>query len=332
MKKAFLLFIWLGYGLICKANAMESYSEKDSQSPSDTVIANAAEVSYKAISNCSKEEMIRFIKACPGNVQRFIVNLAIASPRAILMLSPNRALRTNGHEMRRNISFAIKGNCPNIVRFFIYRGADVNQVDGEHEAPIYTAVNNGCIEITGMLINRGVDINRSISPEGLLPLHCAVIKNDPDMVKFLLFYGANVNAKITGDISMGIKSSNCTALHLSMFNADQIETIDIVRVLLENGANVTTQNSRGNTPLHVLLTNGKMIEKTTRHEITKMLLANEEVKIKLLTLRNNNGKTALDLAKELEDSELVDLLGCSELYAEEELGGLELSDLTKESN
>ncbi len=77
-------------------------------------------------------------------------------------------------------------------------------------------------------------------------------------------------------------------------------TGDIVKVkdLLEKKVNVNTQDREGMTPLHYTTANGSY------PEIIQILLSQGADR----TLMNNNGKTALDIAKEMGNKKMITIL------------------------
>lgn len=261
------------------------------------------ETTILAAPNCSEEEFSRFLKECsPEHANHF--DWGELDVNAEIPIKLGKVIF-----MESWLNIATKAGCPNIVQYLIDRGADVNRVDSVGATPIYTAICNGFTEIVGILINNGADIKQKFSPTGIQPLHCAVINNFSEIVKLLLFYNADVNAEIVPESTLiDSGSHNSTALHLSMFNANRKESIEVIRTLLENGADATAQDRKGNTPLHILLTNSRGIKMSILHEITKMLLANRDVKMKLLNLKNKDGKTICDIAKKTENQELISLL------------------------
>ena len=131
------------------------------------------------------------------------------------------------------------------------------------------------------------------------PLHVAVKNDDLPMVEYLLgLKSVNVNA---GD------NHEKTALHTAVLKRN----IDIITLLLENSnkqkrpININIQDSVGNTPLHVAVLfykkNGD--EEKTKQVIT--LLVNHQAD---LTIKNDEGKTPLDIARDMQNQPLIDFL------------------------
>ena len=72
--------------------------------------------------------------------------------------------------------------------------------------------------------------------------------------------------------------------------------IQVCKLLLDNGAGVDDQDQHGNTPLHIACYQG--------HPDTVEILLKGGARL----LRNNQELTALDLAKEEEETDVVKLL------------------------
>jgi len=136
-------------------------------------------------------------------------------------------------------------------------------------------------------------------PDGnkISPLHVAVKNDDLSMVTYLLgLKSVNVNA---GD------NHEITALHTAVLKGN----IDIITLLLENSnkqrpIDINIQESVGNTPLHVaVLSCKKNGDQKTKQVIT--LLVNHQAK---LTIKNDKGKTPLDIARDMQNQPLIDFL------------------------
>ncbi|XP_043479806.1 putative ankyrin repeat protein RF_0381 [Leptopilina heterotoma] len=117
---------------------------------------------------------------------------------------------------------------------------------------MHTAAAKGHSEIVTILCERNFPINEG-DPSGDTPLHLAISNNHPSVFDILV-KKSNLNAtNIYGE----------TPLHL----ATEGNHIQLVKILLENGANVNEQTRRGSTPLHLAL-----IKKHI--ELTEILLQN----------------------------------------------------------
>lgn len=124
---------------------------------------------------------------------------------------------------------------------------DLNQLDKGGRSPLLSAAANGQRALTGALLRckgeSGVDVNQT-NEQGHSALHLAAKKNEPEIVKLLLFCGANIEARGDGGwtpLLVAAKEGNEAA----------------VDALLTHKANVNACTSAGMTSLHWAAENGK---------------------------------------------------------------------------
>jgi ankyrin repeat protein len=140
---------------------------------------------------------------------------------------------------------AYYGQLP-VMDSLLNRNADIRAETGEGHQPIHAAIAGGSQEAIGLLLQRGVDLQVR---EDIMPLmHWAVLSNRPTSVQALLDAGCPVNS--TDDYDNGN-----TTMHLAA-SEDQPE---VVRILLENGADPTLVNRHGETAEDVGAGEAKMV-------------------------------------------------------------------------
>lgn len=174
----------------------------------------------------------------------------------------------------------------------------------EGETLLHIATIQGNLDRVKFLVAEGADV-KAVTNSWQTPLHYAVNFGWFEITKFLLENGAKVNALTNFDYS---------PLH---YAANQ-GRISITKLLIEKGAPLNIQNIFGQTPLHLAANHEKSefnckdcgsryqycATSHGRIEVVKFLI---EKKVKLY-LEDEDGFTALDLAKKFHFSEIVSLL------------------------
>lgn len=204
----------------------------------------------------------------------------------------------------------------NLIKEGIFNTIDINSKIDSHYTPLFLATQCGCHKIVQMFIDAGANLDvRSYA--GDTPLHCASLFYRPQLALAELFIklGANVNIAndygetplhramrgnralvrmlIAAKANVNAKDKNReTPLHLAFHDYEK------TRMLIDAGADVTIQDNKGNTPLHnAALFAGETVIKDRGLIIQALLLAGAQRDVK-----NNEGKTPLDLLKEDNDT------------------------------
>lgn len=150
-----------------------------------------------------------------------------------------------------------------ILEFLISKGADVNARDNENKTPLFKCEND--TEVAELLISKGADINAEDDCKET-PLSAALEGSGkfhyPEVAKLLISKGANVNYKTFSD-------KNCLySGETSLTTIVGMGDIEIVKLLLEKGADPNEKNSRGETPLFIVTAT------VWNTEIAKLLISN----------------------------------------------------------
>ena len=120
---------------------------------------------------------------------------------------------------------AINGHVA-VVRLLLDRGAAINSQSSDHDTPISDAVRSGQTEVVQVLLDARADrtFHNTGSLDSTTLMSIAVVNEDIDMVQLLLAGGVDVNERD--------ESLHATAL----WDAAYHQSVDCVRVLLEAGA------------------------------------------------------------------------------------------------
>lgn len=163
------------------------------------------------------------------------------------------------------VTIACKYGNVGILELFIEFGLDINERhDGD--TPLFVSVSYGQENIVHLLIEKKVKTGDEDAGFEF-PLLIACDKGYFGIAKRLIKYGADINKCF----------DNLSPLHAATNKRNE----GIVKLLLENGAKVDTENTDGDIPLHGAVTNGD-------YGITKMLINYSSDVNKLCRLVDDN--------------------------------------------
>ncbi len=178
---------------------------------------------------------------------------------------------------------------------------------------LFRASSLGDLDTIKVLMNDGIAVNIQ-DDEGLTALHWACLFNHIDVCEFLLKNGANPNLRDKSgvtclskiglhdteiDIKIRYRLVKMLLSHEAnpniadnygqtiLMKACKYGLLEIVKLLIESGSEVSAVGYRGNTPLHWTMTEGDY------PEIIAILLDNNAD----LHIENSVGKTALDMGR-----------------------------------
>ena len=167
---------------------------------------------------------------------------------------------------------------PDLVQLLVQRGAELN---------IFAACAAGDLPRIQTLIEQQPDLVSAYAPDGFQPLGLAAFFGQVDVVEFLLGRGAEVN-------SPSHNALRVMPLHSAIAN----RRTEIVKRLLDHGADVNTTQADDVTPLHEAAQNGML-------EVTQWLL---ERGVRVNPRLSSSGKTPLTLALEHHHDDVAELL------------------------
>ncbi len=149
---------------------------------------------------------------------------------------------------------AIFGDQMELVGHLIDRGADIEGIGYGENTPLMAAANQGNLPTVTLLLGRGADPNHASPVTGETPLHActshAYREGMIDCARLLLSAGANPNVKAKSGVPTDryyrdTRLVGETPLHLAAAYGGE----DMIRCLLEAGADPSTRDDRGDSAL-----------------------------------------------------------------------------------
>src|SRR5439155_21869874 len=166
-----------------------------------------------------------------------------------------------------------------IARFLLDHGADPNQANTKGWTPLYLAVSNrdalttavpppssdGAFDLITVLLDRGADPNRRIrahtevhsannslwlKEDGATPLLRASLSGDLTVVQLLLAHGADPSIPTFDHTTPLMVASGVGWAEGTIHEYSEDQTLEVVKLLLEKGADVKVANDHGITALH----------------------------------------------------------------------------------
>ncbi|KRT84770.1 Ankyrin repeat-containing protein [Oryctes borbonicus] len=166
---------------------------------------------------------------------------------------------------------AAKSNQMDIVEFLLEDGADVNKRTIKGFTPLSIAIKQKCVNIVELLLRNGANVNKK-NKGGFSPLSVAVRYGYFDTNEPLL---RETKVKIKGDVNNALPVSaangRLTIVRLLLNSGANVDNIngnklllaaateghlDVVKTLLEKGADANVRTKEGYTPLSIAIRRG----------------------------------------------------------------------------
>ena len=159
----------------------------------------------------------------------------------------------------------LEGEYLEVARVLLEHGADPNSQNSNKETPLHRASQRGHLEIARVLLDHRADPN-SLDFINETPLHRASQYGYPEVTRVLLERGADSNGNPVSNVlrrtsehrrpgvariahTSALRDPRSTPLHL----ASQSGSLEVARLLLDNGADVNARNGGNKRPLDVAL-------------------------------------------------------------------------------
>lgn len=178
---------------------------------------------------------------------KLLQNRSVDGEAALDLVKSGAAIDAKNRYGQTVLELACRAVLPDVVALLLKRGA-LDKAENRNRSLATLAycygsedVLDNSVRIAQQLVDHGVEVD-AIDDEGYTPLMMAANRNNLPLVKFLLSKGANVNAQDTDDANQN---------SVLMFAQDP----EIVRYLLENGADPNILTASGENAYEVQLRN-----------------------------------------------------------------------------
>jgi len=177
-----------------------------------------------------------------------------------VLLDRKAVVDTEARDGETALSAAVARGQEKVVKLLLENGADPDKGN-----VLYSAALRGHTGISRMLIDNGADVNK-LKKNGASPLLKAAINGHTEIAQMLLKHGANVDQAVTScdtrwryfGPSRTRKCSDLRTLGATpLYRAAKRGNLDMVKLLVNNGANVGKENSLGEVPLDIARENDK---------------------------------------------------------------------------
>jgi len=170
---------------------------------------------------------------------------------------------------------AINGSAA-MIRLLLDAGVDANSANPGGETALMTAARTGKVDAVTLLLDRGANANAKDAVHGQTALMWAVLENHADVVKALIARGADINAHTNITITKGeyVPARPPAASGSGIIRQRALPTpnggmtpllfairdgnVNMMRLLLDRGADINQSSGNHTTPLLIALLNGQV--------------------------------------------------------------------------
>lgn len=215
---------------------------------------------------------------CRGDVTPLHYVLNTKDSELVKLLLENGAdVHSYDETGRTDLHHAVSGEPPYMLPILLDYVVDIDQTTMYDETPLHLAVIENNTALVWMLLDRGADVNmRTFDGE------TALFLAGPEIVSYLLDYGANPRDRLAGNLTM-LHYATASSMH------------KVVSLLLQHMDFVDDRTQDGETALHIAA-------KSNRRKTIAVLLVEAGASLDAV---NNHGETPLQVAQRLDLLEMV---------------------------
>ncbi len=222
---------------------------------------------------------------------------------------------------------ALKGHL-NVVRFLLLEVADLNALNKKGKTILHLAAAKGHLDVVKLILEANPELVNKVGGEyKITPLHLAAYNGRLDVVIELLEHGANFSQFDEVGHNALHYALNNERLHVVEYffkkNLEPLNALDkegktilhhaacygkdkVVKLLVTYGANINIVDKEGKTPLHY--TAERYIGEQSKKVAELLISAAGNDKLAYINRGDQSQKTALDIAKENNRNDIVELV------------------------
>uniref|UniRef100_L2GDQ2 Nacht and ankyrin domain protein n=1 Tax=Colletotrichum fructicola (strain Nara gc5) TaxID=1213859 RepID=L2GDQ2_COLFN len=235
---------------------------------------------------------------------RTLLHLAVSmgnKPMVLLLLENGANIDPCGCDVS-PLKLALRCGAEEISKVLLEKGANLNITDDRGHTALHVAAQKGCVKLVETIVDMGADISCT-DLQGSTPLSLACKNQNHDVAAFLFDRGARIeedeSSNVAHPYTEGLHKQVAQLLQLDaneingrdelgrtpLFEACHLGALDIVKSLLERGADATVTDNQGQTALFAV----------QRSHVHSGLLVRVLVEARADPMRQNTmGKTFLD--------------------------------------
>ncbi|KAJ8675017.1 hypothetical protein QAD02_010803 [Eretmocerus hayati] len=184
------------------------------------------------------------------------------------------------------LHFAMSCGHSNHSKLLVKMGADILSEDNNGDTPFHMSVNRVRVpEFSMDTVDFARTLHNPVGTNGYSLFHVACIANNMEWVRYFLDHNVDPNFRT---MMKGYEFADETALHLATRDTSSIPRLELVQLLLENGANANARDLHLNTPLHFLsnISGPKIIEQLVKNG-ADVNSRNASIETPLITISDN---------------------------------------------